>query len=67
VLRIAVDVADAPVFEMHANPTPARTHVAGGGFDFIARGAIEFEMLVGHTFVRHPGMERPGSGAIDQN
>ena len=35
-IRVALDVADLPVLEMHPDPAPARAHVARGGPDLVA-------------------------------
>jgi hypothetical protein len=48
--RIAVDVADAAVLQMHADPAAARAHVASRRFDAVAGRLVEIEMGVRHGF-----------------
>ena len=40
-LRIAVDVADAAILEMHADAAAARAHVARGRLDLVSGGRIQ--------------------------
>jgi len=59
VFRVAVDIADFPVSQMHANAATARAHVAGRGLDFqlfvLCSGAV-VHLRPPFTSDRCPGM-----------
>lgn len=56
-LRIAVDVADLAVLQVHADATPARAHVARGGLDLVAGGRVQGKGSVWHA--TGPGIQEP--------
>src|SRR5690348_8224341 len=57
--RIAVDVADTAVLQVHPYSASARAHVAGRFFDLVADGLAQFEISMRHGFpLRHSGASR---------
>src|SRR5690606_16904587 len=62
VLRIAVDVADAAVLEVHADAAATGTHVARGLLDLVAGRLVEIQLGVRHDDPRDAGAARGGRG-----
>src|SRR6185312_16399734 len=60
-LRVAVDVADAAVLEMHADAAAAGAHVAGRGLDAVAGRLVEIEVGVRHGWTAS-GILHNGTG-----
>ena len=69
-VRIAFDVADLAVAQMHVDAATAGAHVAGGLLDLGADGFVQIERGFGHPPIlpaRHPSGEPRGPTSADRS